>query len=141
MARRSRTVTIARASEAVFALIGLFFVLDLPWPTSGGPFAMLWLHWGTVATVATFVAWRLARPTPAIWWLAVVLSAYILIGGAVSSPALREAARAAHGPGASLAVAIAGLSWLTQLVVAVCLYRLRAARRGTRIPVSEAPAI
>lgn len=113
---------LVRAMEATYALIALVIVLALPWPPTPASSAQ-WVHWTGSAILAALLAVRLARPTRAAWWVAVVLAGYVIANTLLTAARLF---RELHGatPGArAIAVATSALVFLTQVVALAGLYR------------------
>lgn len=121
---------IARYAEAVYAIVALVLALGLPLPPRG-PGIVLFAHWLGTALLAAAIALRLGRPNRQTWYVAALLSAYVLFNAVVAIARLVDPALA---PGGSLgmptiqALAVGALLWLTQVVVAVCLYQARELR-------------
>jgi hypothetical protein len=126
-----RAIRIVRWSDGVLALVATFFALSLPVPTSWST-SILWLHWSGIAVFAAVLAWRLRQLTLPLWWAAAFLSGYVLLNAITSFDRFIQAVRDQPGPAVTLSLAIASLTWISQLIVAVCLYYTRSSLRASK---------
>ena len=126
-----RAIRIARWSEGVLAVVAAFFALSLPLPANWST-SILWLHWSGIAVFAAVLAWRLRQLTLPLWWAAAFLSAYVLLNAITSFDRFVQAVRDQPGPAVTLSLAIASLTWISQLIVAGCLYYTRRSLRASR---------
>jgi hypothetical protein len=133
-----RAIRIARWSEGVLALVAALLALSLPVPTSWSTL-ILWLHWSGIAVFAAVLGWRLRQLTLPLWWAAAFLSAYVLLNSITTLERFVQIVRDQPGPAETLSLAIASLTWISQLIVAVCLYYARRSfgRRTLRQPSNE----
>ncbi len=119
-----RTVRIA---EAVYAVIALVLAFGMPLPPRG-PAVVLFSHWLGTSLLAAAVAVRLGRPNRQTWYVAALLSGYVLFNAVVAIVRLVGPASSDLGQPAMLALAIGSLLWITQAVVAAGLYQARELR-------------
>jgi hypothetical protein len=121
-------MTIARASEAVYALVAFVLVLGLPWPP-GATNAVVWIHWFGSSLLAGLLAWRLRRPNAAMWYVAAILAGYVLVNSLATISRVRDSMRFAPPRTVAATAIIVGLVWVTQMTVLACLYQLRELRK------------
>ena len=122
--RDAGALRIARVAEAAYAASALVVASQLPEP--GPPNAQEWVHWLGTALLAALIAMKLRRPNHVVWWVAAALAAYVL--GAWLAAAARTGRM--NLPTAPVAVALIAMLLGSQVVVAVCLARLRHLRRA-----------
>ena len=127
----SRAIRVARWSEAVLALVAAFLALSLPIPASWST-SILWLHWSGIAVFAGVLAWRLRQLTRPVWLAAAFLSAYVLLNAITTIDRFVQVVRDQPGPAVTLSLAIASLTWISQLIVSICLYYTRSSLRASR---------
>jgi hypothetical protein len=77
------------------------------------------MHWIGSGVLALVVAWRLGKPNRAVWFVAALLSAYVLVNTTASLVRVH----------AGTAFTVAVVVWVLQAIVAVCLYLARGLRR------------
>jgi hypothetical protein len=118
---------VARIAEAVYAIVSLVLAFSLPLPPRG-PGVVLFAHWLGTALLAGAISLRLGKPNRQTWYVAAMLAAYVLFNAVVAVWRLMGADAAALGRPTTLAFAIGALLWLTQIVVAACLYYARELR-------------
>jgi len=123
----TRTLTIARIAEAIYAAIALVLSFGLPLPPRG-PMLVLFAHYLGTALLAGAIAVRLGRPNRQTWYIAALLSGYVLFNAVVAISRLLGAESATLGAPTTPALAVGALLALTQVVVAVCLYYARELR-------------
>ena len=126
-----RAIRIARWSEGVLAIVAVFLALSLPVPTSWST-SILWMHWSGIAVFAAVLAWRLRQLTHRLWWAAAFLSAYVILNMIASFDRVVQAIRDQPGPAVTLGLIIGSLTWISQLVVAGCLYNTRSSLRASK---------
>ena len=136
MARRSRrhdhgnvalALKVARVAEAVYAVIAVVLAFGLPLPPRG-PTAVLFAHWLGTSLLAGAICLRLGRPNRQTWYVAALLSAYVLFNAAVAIARLVGPESSTLGRPGTLALAVGAFVVITQVVVAVCLYQARELR-------------
>jgi hypothetical protein len=113
---------VARMAEGVYALAALVLAFGMPWPPPSSSMVTA-VHWLGTGMLAGMLAWNLRRPNKVVWWVAVLLAAYVLING-IALPF-----RSVRGPALAFAVVI----WTSQLIVAGCLWALRDVRHRDRV--------
>jgi len=123
----TRSLTIARIAEAIYAAIALVLSFGLPLPPRG-PILVLFAHYLGTALLAGAIAVRLGRPNRQTWYIAALLSGYVLFNAGVAISRLLGAESATLGAPTTPALAVGALLALTQVVVAVCLYDARELR-------------
>jgi len=123
----STALRIARYAEGVYAVIAIVLAFGIQFPLRG-PAIVLFVHWIGTALLAGAICLRLGRPNRQVWYVAALLSAYVLFNAIVAIARL-------VGPDAStlsrpglLALAVGALLLLTQIVVATCLFEARELR-------------
>jgi hypothetical protein len=112
-----------RIAEGLYAVVALALWSFLPMRPNGAEW-FAWLNLLSTAIVALLLAWRLRRPTRALTIAAAVLSGWVLLNAAFSVPRMLAMVPGA-GPAVVLSFGVASLIWLTQLGVAVLLWRRR----------------
>ena len=118
---------VARVAEAVYAVIAFVLALGLPLPPRNEGI-VLFAHWIGTALLAAAIAFRLGRPNRQTWYVAALLAGYVLFNAVVAIARFFEAGGRSLGMPAAGILGVGALLWLTQVVVAVCLYRARALR-------------
>lgn len=118
---------VARYAEGLYALIAVVLAFGLPWPLRGTGM-VLFAHWLGTALLATAIALRLGRPNRQTWYVAVLLSGYVLFNAVVAIARLVGPGAGALGRPGAQALVVGALLWITQGVVAVCLYHARELR-------------
>lgn len=118
---------VARVAEAVYAVIAAVLAFALPLPPRG-PTAVLFAHWLGTALLAGAICLRLGRPNRQTWYVAALLSAYVLFNAIVAIARLVGPESSALGRPGTLAVTVGALVAITQAIVAVCLYHARELR-------------
>jgi len=123
----STALRIARYAEGVYAVIAIVLAFGIQFPLRG-PAIVLFVHWIGTALLAGAICLRLGRPNRQVWYVAALLSAYVLFNAIVAIARL-------VGPDAStvsrpglLALAVGALLLVTQIVVATCLFEARELR-------------
>ena len=123
----SRALRIARYAEGAYAVIAAVLAFGLPLPPRG-PSVVLFAHWLGTSLLAGAICLRLGRPNRQTWYIAALLSAYVLFNAFVAVARLLGPESSALGKPATLALAVGALLWITQIVVAICLYQGRELR-------------
>ena len=118
---------VARAAEGAYAIIALVLAFGLPWPPRGQGI-VLFSHWLGTALLAAAIALRLGRPNRQTWYIAAILCGYVLFNAAVAVLRLIAVASDSLARPNALALGIGAVLWVTQAVVAVCLYSARELR-------------
>lgn len=118
---------VARYAEAAYAAIALVLAIGLPLPPRG-PGIVLFAHWIGTALLAAAIAFRLGRPNKQTWYVAALLAFYVLFNAVVAIARLVGPDAGTLGAPTVQALGVGGFLWLTQVVVAVCLYQARALR-------------
>ena len=77
------------------------------------------------------IAFRLGRPNKQTWYVAAMLAGYVLFNAVVAVARMVGPDAAALGRPTPLALGVGALLWVTQIVVAVCLYQARELRTMT----------
>ena len=123
----STALRIARYAEGVYAVIAIVLAFGIQFPLRG-PAIVLFVHWIGTALLAGAICLRLGRPNRQVWYVAALLSAYVLFNAIVAIARL-------VGPDAStlsrpglLALAVGALLLVTQIVLATCLFEAREVR-------------
>lgn len=118
---------VARYAEALYLIIAVVLAFGLPWPPRGTGM-VLFAHWLGTALLAAAIAVRLGRPNRQTWYVAAILSGYVLFNALVAIVRLTgQTAGSLARPGA-LALGVGAVLAITQGVVAVCLYHARELR-------------
>jgi peptidoglycan/LPS O-acetylase OafA/YrhL len=118
---------IARYAEAVYAAVAAVLAVGLPMPPRGQN-VVLFAHWIGTALLAAAVCLRLKRPNRQTWYVAAILSGYVLFNAVVAIARLVGPESATLGRPGALALAVGALLALTQVIVAICLYQARELR-------------
>jgi energy-converting hydrogenase Eha subunit A len=118
---------IARYAEALYAAIAVGLALGLRLPPRG-PDTVLFAHWIGTALLAAAICVRLGRPNRQTWYIAALLSGYVLLNALTAILRLVGPDAETLGRPAAIALVVGALLWVTQIVVAVCLYYARELR-------------
>ena len=118
---------VARYAEAAYAIIAVVLAFGLPCPPRGQGI-VLFSHWIGTALLAAAICLRLRRPNRQTWYVAAILSGYVLFNAAVALLRLAGAEASQLGRPGTLALAVGATLWITQAVVAGCLYWSRELR-------------
>jgi hypothetical protein len=118
---------IARYAEAAYAAVAAVLAVGLPMPPRGQN-VVLFAHWIGTALLAAAVCLRLKRPNRQTWYVAAILSGYVLFNAVVAIARLVGPETATLGRPGALALAVGALLALTQIIVAICLYQARELR-------------
>jgi hypothetical protein len=123
----STALRIARYAEGVYAAIAVVLAFGLSFPLRG-PAIVLFVHWIGTALLAAAICVRLGRPNRQVWYVAALLSGYVIFNAVVAIARLVGPDSATLGRPGVLALAVGALLLVAQLVVATCLYEARELR-------------
>jgi peptidoglycan/LPS O-acetylase OafA/YrhL len=129
----STALRIARYAEAVYAAIAIVLAFGLPLPPRGQN-VVLFAHWIGTSLLAAAICLRLGRPNRQTWYVAALLSGYVLFNALVAIARLVGPESATLGRPGVLALAVGALLWVTQIIVAFCLYQARELRTMSSQP-------
>lgn len=129
----STALRIARYAEGVYAAIAIVLAFGLPLPPRG-PNVVLFAHWIGTSLLAAAICLRLRRPNRQTWYVAALLSGYVLFNAVVAIVRLVGPESTTLGRPGMLALAVGALLWVTQIIVAVCLYQARELRTMSSQP-------
>jgi len=118
---------VARYAEAVYAAIAVVLAFGLPLPPRGAGL-VLFAHWLGTSLLAAAICLRLGRPNRQTWYVAALLSGYVLVNAVVTVSRLVGAESQTLGRPGALALGVGALLWVTQIVVGFCLYQVRELR-------------
>jgi len=118
---------IARYAETLYAVIALMLAFGLPLPPRGQG-VVLFAHWLGTALLAGAIALRLGRPNRQTWYVAALLAGYVLFNAVVAITRMVGPESASLGRPATMALVVGAVLWVTQAIVAVCLYHARELR-------------
>lgn len=118
---------VARLAELVYAIVAVVLAFGIPLPPRG-PGMVLFAHWLGTALLAGAIALRLARPNRQTWYVAALLAGYVLFNAGVALARLLGPESATLGRPGLLAVGVGAILWVTQIIVAGCLYQAREIR-------------
>ena len=118
---------VARLAELVYAIVAVVLAFGIPLPPRG-PGMVLFAHWLGTALLAGAIALRLARPNRQTWYVAALLAGYVLFNAGVALARLLGPESATLGRPGFLAVGVGAILWVTQIIVAGCLYQAREIR-------------
>ena len=122
-----RVLRLMRVAEGVYAVVAGALAFALPLPPRG-PVLVLFAHWLGTALLAGAISVRLARPNRQTWYVAALLSAYVLFNAVVAIARLFGPEASTLGRPATVAIVVGSFVCLTQIVVAACLYQARELR-------------
>jgi hypothetical protein len=123
----SGALRIARYAEAAYAAIGIVLAFGIPLPPRG-PALVLFAHWIGTSLLAAAICLRLGRPNRQTWYVAALLSVYVLFNAVVAIARLVGPESATLGRPGTVALAVGAVVSITQIVVAACLYQARELR-------------
>ena len=123
----STALRLARYAEGVYAAIAIVLAFGVPLPPRG-PGIVLFAHWIGTSLLATAICLRLGRPNRQTWYVAALLSAYVLVNAVVAIARLIGPESDTLGRPGGLALAVGALLLATQVVVATCLYEAKELR-------------
>jgi hypothetical protein len=108
-------------AEALYAMVALVLAFALPLPPRG-PGIVLFSHYLGTALLASAIALRVRRPNRQMWYVAALLSAYVLFNAVVAVWRMLGPEATALGRPGTIALAVGGFLWAAQLLAAFCLY-------------------
>ena len=111
----------------MYAAIAFVLAIGLPLPPRGQG-VVLFAHWIGTALLAAAIAFRLGKPNKQTWYVAALLAFYVLFNAAIAIVRMAGPDTPALGRPTIQAIGVGALLWLTQVVVAVCLYQARELR-------------
>lgn len=123
----STALRIARYAEGVYAVIAIVLAFGIQFPLRG-PAIVLFVHWIGTALLAGAICLRLGRPNRQVWYVAALLSAYVLFNAIVAIARLVGPDGSTLSRPGLLALAVGALLLVTQIVVATCLFEARELR-------------
>lgn len=123
----STALRIARYAEGVYAVIAIVLAFGIQFPLRG-PTIVLFVHWIGTALLAGAICLRLGRPNRQVWYVAALLSAYVLFNAIVAIARLVGPDGSTLSRPGLLALAVGALLLVTQIVVATCLFEARELR-------------
>ena len=123
----STALRIARYAEGIYAGIAIVLAFGVPLPPRG-PGVLLFAHWIGTSLLAAAICLRLGRPNRHTWYVAALLSAYVLFNAVVAIARLIGPESTTLGRPGALALAVGASLMVTQIVVATCLYEARELR-------------
>jgi len=123
----STALRLAQYAEGVYAAIAIVLAFGVPLPPRG-PGIVLFAHWIGTSLLATAICLRLGRPNRQTWYVAALLSAYVLVNAVVAIARLIGPESDTLGRPGALALAVGALLLATQVVVATCLYEAKELR-------------
>ena len=129
----STALRIARYAEGVYAAIAIVLAFGVPLPPRG-PGIVLFAHWIGTSLLAGAICLRLGRPNRQTWYVAAILSAYVLFNAVVAVARLIGPDSTTLGRPGALALAVGALLLATQVVVATCLYEAKELRTMSSSP-------
>ena len=132
----STALRIARYAEGVYAAIAIVLAVGVPLPPRG-PGIVLFAHWIGTSLLAAAICLRLGRPNRQTWYVAALLSAYVLFNAVVAIARLIGPESTTLGRPGTLAFAVGAVLMVTQIVVATCLYEARELRTMPSPPSSR----
>lgn len=118
---------VARIAEGIYAIIALVLAFGMPLPPRG-PAVVLFAHWLGTALLSGAICLRLTRPNKQTWYVAALLAFYVLFNAVIAMQRMIGAAAQGLPRPATVALAVGAVLWVTQIVVAVCLYYARELR-------------
>ena len=129
----STALRLARYAEGVYAAIAIVLAFGVPLPPRG-PGIVLFAHWIGTSLLATAICLRLGRPNRQTWYVAALLSVYVLVNAVVAIARLIGPESDTLGRPGALALAVGALLLATQVVVATCLYEAKELRTMSSSP-------
>jgi hypothetical protein len=120
-------------AEAFYAMVAVVLAFSLPLPPRG-PGIVLFSHYLGTALLAGAIALRVRRPNRQMWYVAALLSGYVLFNAIVAVWRMLGPDAAALGKPGAIALAVGGFLWATQVLAAFCLYSARDVRTMQTVP-------
>jgi hypothetical protein len=108
-------------------MVAVVLAFALPHPPRG-PGIVLFSHYLGTALLAGAISLRVRRPNRQMWYVAALLSGYGLFNGVIAVWRMVGPDAATLGRPGTIALAVGGFLWLTQIVAALCLYAAREIR-------------
>ena len=130
---KDAALRILAAAEAVYAMVALVLAFALPLPPRG-PGIVLFSHYLGTALLAGAIAIRTRRPNQQMWYVAALLSGYVLFNAAIAVWRMLGPDASALGRPGTIALAVGALLWATQALAAFCLYSTREIRTLPNTP-------
>ena len=130
---RDAALRILAPAEAFYAMVALVLAFALPLPPRG-PGIVLFSHYLGTALLAGAIALRVRRPNQQMWYVAALLSGYVLFNAVVAVWRMLGPQAAALGRPGTIALAVGGFLWATQILAAFCLYAAREIRTMPNAP-------
>lgn len=130
---RDAALRILAFAEAFYAMVALVLAFSLPLPPRG-PGIVLFSHYLGTALLAGAIALRVRRPNRQMWYVAALLSGYVLFNAIVAVWRMLGPDAAALGKPGTIALAVGGFLWATQVLAAFCLYAAREVRTMQTVP-------
>ena len=123
----STALRVARYAEGIYAIIAIVLAFGIQFPLRG-PAIVLFVHWIGTALLAGAICLRLGRPNRQVWYVAALLSAYVVLNAIVAIARLVGPESTTLGRPGLLALGVGALLLVTQIIVATCLYEARELR-------------
>ena len=120
-------------AEAFYALVALVLAFALPLPPRG-PGIVLFSHYLGTALLAGAIALRVRRPNRQMWYVATLLAGYVLFNAVVAVWRMVGPDASTLGRPGTIALAVGGFLWATQILAAYCLYSAREIRTLPNAP-------
>ena len=130
---RDAALRVLAFAEAFYALVALVLAFALPLPPRG-PGIVLFSHYLGTALLAGAIALRVRRPNRQMWYVAALLAFYVLFNAVVAVWRMLGPDAAALGRPGTVALAVGGFLWATQILAAFCLYSARELRTMPNAP-------
>ena len=108
----STALRIARYAEGVYAAIAIVLALGVPLPPRGTGI-VLFAHWIGTSLLAAAICLRLGRPNRQTWYVAALLSAYVLFNAVVAIARLLGPESTTLGRPGTLALAVGAVLMVT----------------------------
>ena len=124
---------VARYAEAVYAVVAVVLAWSLPLPPRGQG-VVLFAHWLGTALLSAAICLRLGRPNRQTWYVAALLAGYVLFNAVVAIARLAGPQASALGRPTAAALVVGSVLWVTQAIVALCLYHARELRTMQTAP-------
>ena len=129
----AHALRVARYAEALYAVVAVVLAWSLPLPPRGQG-VVLFAHWLGTALVSAAICLRLGRPNRQTWYVAALLAGYVLFNAVVAIARLAGPQASALGRPTAAALVVGSVLWVTQAIVAVCLYHARELRTMQTAP-------
>jgi len=129
----AHALRVARYAEALYAVVAVVLAWSLPLPPRGQG-VVLFAHWLGTALLSAAICLRLGRPNRQTWYVAALLAGYVLFNAVVAIARLAGPQASALGRPTAAALVVGSVLWVTQAIVAVCLYHARELRTMQTAP-------